>query len=83
MSCCCPRAQVPHVHIHCLPRKAGDFERNDDVYDALTEAEAHLPRCAAFREGGCCGGGEQGAGSRWQPVDSDRRDSAATAAAAG
>jgi bis(5'-adenosyl)-triphosphatase len=26
---------VPHVHVHILPRTAGDFERNDDVYDAL------------------------------------------------
>jgi len=26
---------VPHVHVHILPRKGGDFERNDDVYDAL------------------------------------------------
>jgi len=21
---------VPHVHVHILPRKSGDFERNDD-----------------------------------------------------
>jgi bis(5'-adenosyl)-triphosphatase len=26
---------VPHVHVHILPRTSGDFERNDDVYDAL------------------------------------------------
>jgi len=26
---------VPHVHVHILPRTDGDFERNDDVYDAL------------------------------------------------
>ena len=30
---------VPHVHVHCLPRKAGDFKRNDDVYDALDAAK--------------------------------------------
>lgn len=36
---------VPHVHIHVLPRRAGDFARNDDVYDSLDEAEAALPRC--------------------------------------
>ncbi|KAL7408290.1 hypothetical protein ABVT39_021134 [Epinephelus coioides] len=24
---------VKHVHVHVLPRKAGDFERNDSVYD--------------------------------------------------
>jgi bis(5'-adenosyl)-triphosphatase len=22
---------VPHVHIHVLPRKPGDFEKNDEV----------------------------------------------------
>lgn len=26
---------VPHVHLHILPRFAGDFDRNDDVYDVL------------------------------------------------
>ncbi|KAL6751394.1 bis-triphosphatase-like protein [Haematococcus lacustris] len=26
---------VPHVHIHVLPRRAGDFEKNDEVYDAI------------------------------------------------
>lgn len=26
---------VPHVHVHILPRKEGDFTRNDDVYDQL------------------------------------------------
>ena len=28
---------VPHVHVHILPRVAGDFVRNDDVYDALDD----------------------------------------------
>lgn len=28
---------VPHVHVHIVPRVAGDFKRNDDVYDALDE----------------------------------------------
>ena len=23
---------VPHVHVHVMPRQAGDFEVNDDVY---------------------------------------------------
>lgn len=32
---------VPHVHVHILPRAAGDFERSDDVYDAL---QAWAPR---------------------------------------
>ena len=30
---------VPHVHIHLLPRKAGDFERNDEVYDAVRRTQ--------------------------------------------
>jgi diadenosine tetraphosphate (Ap4A) HIT family hydrolase len=37
---------VPHVHVHILPRRNGDFERNDDVYDALeTWAPRPRPRC--------------------------------------
>lgn len=26
---------VKHVHVHVLPRKTGDFERNDNVYDEV------------------------------------------------
>lgn len=26
---------VTHVHVHVLPRKPGDFARNDDIYDEL------------------------------------------------
>ncbi|XP_029907018.1 bis(5'-adenosyl)-triphosphatase [Myripristis murdjan] len=26
---------VKHVHVHVLPRKKGDFERNDNVYNEL------------------------------------------------
>ena len=29
---------VPHVHIHVLPRKGGDFENNDEIYDAIDQA---------------------------------------------
>lgn len=29
---------VPHVHIHVLPRKFGDFEPNDKVYDAVDQS---------------------------------------------
>lgn len=29
---------VPHVHVHLIPRHAGDFARNDDVYDAVDAA---------------------------------------------
>uniref|UniRef100_A0A8C2GEA3 Fragile histidine triad diadenosine triphosphatase n=1 Tax=Cyprinus carpio TaxID=7962 RepID=A0A8C2GEA3_CYPCA len=24
-----------HVHVHVLPRKAGDFDKNDSIYDEL------------------------------------------------
>ncbi|NWS37077.1 FHIT triphosphatase, partial [Probosciger aterrimus] len=26
---------VKHVHVHVLPRRAGDFSRNDDVYEEV------------------------------------------------
>ncbi|XP_069874953.1 bis(5'-adenosyl)-triphosphatase isoform X4 [Dipodomys merriami] len=26
---------VKHVHVHILPRRAGDFHRNDSIYDEL------------------------------------------------
>lgn len=26
---------VPHVHVHVMPRRPGDFKRNDDIYDEL------------------------------------------------
>lgn len=35
---------VPHVHVHILPRKVGDFERNDEIYDAIEENEKELKR---------------------------------------
>uniref|UniRef100_H3CD34 Bis(5'-adenosyl)-triphosphatase n=1 Tax=Tetraodon nigroviridis TaxID=99883 RepID=H3CD34_TETNG len=28
---------VKHVHVHVLPRKEGDFERNDSVYDEAVQ----------------------------------------------
>lgn len=40
---------VPHVHVHILPRSGGDFERNDDVYDAL-EAWAPTEAMAASKK---------------------------------
>ena len=30
---------VPHVHIHLLPRRLGDFASNDDVYDEIDNSE--------------------------------------------
>jgi len=35
---------VPHVHIHILPRKVGDFERNDIVYDLIEDKEKELKK---------------------------------------
>jgi len=40
---------IPHVHVHVLPRSGGDFERNDDVYDAL-EAWAPTEVMASSKE---------------------------------
>ena len=40
---------VPHVHIHCLPRRYGDFKNNDDVYDAIDEHSKELNKCAPAR----------------------------------
>eukprot|EP01018_Ginkgo_biloba_P004644 Gb_20573 [translate_table: standard] len=33
---------VPHVHIHILPRKINDFEKNDEIYDAIDVKENEL-----------------------------------------
>ncbi|KAG9443386.1 hypothetical protein H6P81_014726 [Aristolochia fimbriata] len=33
---------VPHVHIHIIPRKANDFEKNDEIYDAMDVKEKEL-----------------------------------------
>lgn len=35
---------VPHLHIHVLPRRPGDFGRNDDVYEAVEKSEGELTR---------------------------------------
>ncbi|CAL8462430.1 g1963 [Coccomyxa elongata] len=35
---------VPHVHVHVLPRRPGDFENNDEVYDAIDDASKVLAR---------------------------------------
>ncbi|KAJ1733909.1 hypothetical protein LPJ61_001342 [Coemansia biformis] len=34
---------VPHVHLHIVPRRPGDFDDNDDVYRGL-EAAGRQPR---------------------------------------
>ncbi|KAK8962282.1 hypothetical protein KSP40_PGU010515 [Platanthera guangdongensis] len=33
---------VPHVHIHIIPRRSGDFEKNDEIYDAIDGKEKEL-----------------------------------------
>ncbi|XP_047965063.1 bifunctional bis(5'-adenosyl)-triphosphatase/adenylylsulfatase FHIT-like isoform X2 [Salvia hispanica] len=33
---------VPHVHIHIIPRKVGDFEKNGEIYDAIDAKEKAL-----------------------------------------
>ncbi|KAG8050764.1 hypothetical protein GUJ93_ZPchr0009g850 [Zizania palustris] len=33
---------VPHVHIHVIPRKKGDFEKNDEIYDVIDVKEREL-----------------------------------------
>ncbi|KAG2226292.1 hypothetical protein INT45_005964 [Circinella minor] len=42
---------VPHVHMHVIPRKVGDWANNDDIYDELAgkskirvDNEERLPR---------------------------------------
>ena len=37
---------VPHVHIHVIPRKKGDFEKNDEIYDAVRGIVFH--QCGYF-----------------------------------
>ncbi|KAK9766506.1 Dinucleoside triphosphate hydrolase [Basidiobolus ranarum] len=39
---------VPHVHIHVIPRRQGDWENNDDIYDDLNKVdnEDRKPRSA-------------------------------------
>ena len=33
---------VAHVHIHVLPRRRGDLERNDDVYAFIERSEEDM-----------------------------------------
>ncbi|XP_078496745.1 bis(5'-adenosyl)-triphosphatase [Lissotriton helveticus] len=41
---------VPHVHVHVLPRRAGDFARNDRIYEQLQDHDK----------------GEEASSSRWR-----------------
>ncbi|GFO26228.1 Bis(5'-adenosyl)-triphosphatase [Plakobranchus ocellatus] len=40
---------VKHVHVHILPRKPGDFEQNDDVYDHLQNHDKGWTENTKFR----------------------------------
>ena len=33
---------MPHVHVHVLPRRAGDFKPNDKIYDAIQKKKSTL-----------------------------------------
>ncbi|KAL8435576.1 hypothetical protein Efla_004819 [Eimeria flavescens] len=35
---------VAHVHVHVLPRSPTDFKKNDDVYEAIDNADMNRPR---------------------------------------
>jgi len=35
---------IAHVHVHVLPRKPGDFARNDEVYEKLDMDKPRVPR---------------------------------------
>ena len=54
---------VAHVHIHILPRRKGDFEKNDEVYDAI---DANSKENAAARNAGA------------EPLDLDKERKART-----
>ena len=40
---------VPHVHVHCVPRRGKDFESNDTIYDRLEETPTE--RCTVCERG--------------------------------
>ena len=35
---------VEHVHVHMMPRKEGDFQNNDDIYEKV-HTKYHKCRC--------------------------------------
>ena len=47
---------VPHVHIHVLPRREGDFEPNDAVYDAIDGTSQQRDRYLAATSFICTSG---------------------------
>ncbi|KAJ3304757.1 hypothetical protein HDV03_002298 [Kappamyces sp. JEL0829] len=48
---------VPHVHLHIIPRKQGDWMNNDDIYSAINSKERELGNtleCATASKGPDC-----------------------------
>ncbi|XP_053723517.1 bis(5'-adenosyl)-triphosphatase isoform X2 [Synchiropus splendidus] len=43
---------VKHVHVHVLPRKTGDFEKNDSVYNEIHRGSS-LKLMTTTKHGGC------------------------------
>lgn len=43
---------VPHLHVHILPRKRGDYTRNDEIYEHLDSFGWGLKRLYQSRVGG-------------------------------
>ncbi|KAL5494493.1 hypothetical protein EMCRGX_G015835 [Ephydatia muelleri] len=41
---------VAHVHMHVMPRKAGDFSNNDDVYHKLEKEDGNEGRLRSLEE---------------------------------
>ncbi|KAF5904555.1 bis(5'-adenosyl)-triphosphatase, partial [Clarias magur] len=39
---------VKHVHVHVLPRKPGDFDRNDSIYDEILSNLASVTQKSPF-----------------------------------
>jgi hypothetical protein len=40
---------VEHVHVHIMPRRAGDFKRNDQIYDEIERVDAESRRARTVR----------------------------------
>ena len=47
---------VPHVHVHILPRRPGDFEPVDKVYDALETVDISADHAKQAGEQSASGG---------------------------
>lgn len=58
---------VPHVHVHVLPRKRGDFFANDEIYEKI-EQSGEKPG----ERGGGDGAGGSGTGGERLDLDAAR-----------